>query len=216
MHERSALLCCGHGKRRYSVRRTLSRLLQTLVPFSRSSAGLSVGQGLYYRSPPHEHRWQDARAALRRRRFGQGGRQHLLHCSAIQNPPGGFTRSVRRRRPPHAHTGTIDDLLFGTKNSFSQTLAQCISLPFCDAAIAEIRVLVGALESGRKMKGAFWTNVIRNSCLEWVLSKETLELIEREGYQYTTRDTNVESPHVHVGDGARLQVDTGPIAGQRE
>ena len=37
------------------------------------------------------------------------------------------------------------------------------------------------------MEGAFWTNVIRNSCLEWVLSQETLELIEREGNQYTTR-----------------------------
>ena len=56
-----------------------------------------------------------------------------------------------------------------------------------DAAFTETRVLVKALESARQMKGAFWTNVIRNSCLEWVLSKETLDLIEREGYQYTTR-----------------------------
>ena len=44
-----------------------------------------------------------------------------------------------------------------------------------------------ALGAARKMKGAFWAIVIRNSCMEWVLSEQTLELIRGEGSRNTTR-----------------------------
>ena len=37
------------------------------------------------------------------------------------------------------------------------------------------------------MKGAFWAIVIRNSCMEWVLSEQTLEVIRGEGSRNTTR-----------------------------
>ena len=70
------------------------------------------------------------------------------------------------------------------------------------------------------MKGAFWTNVIRNSCLECALERDAgahrKEGLPIHDASAGPADTHVESPHVRAGDGARLQMDTGPIAGQRE
>ena len=82
-----------------------------------------------------------------------------------------------------------------------------------DAAFTEIRVLVNASKSVRKIKGAFWTTVIRNSCLEWVLSEETLELIERDRYQYTTR---VQAQVARMWSHRMSTMVTGPSAGQHQ
>ena len=74
-----------------------------------------------------------------------------------------------RRRPPRAHTRTIDD----TKNHAHWRSAYLHRFAALLHRLHRSTCLGERSENWKEMKGAFWTNVIRNSCLEWVLSEET-------------------------------------------
>ena len=142
--ERSALLCCGHGKRRYSVRSasgsldggTLSGLSQTLGPFSSRSravaqAGAAGALSMNIVGQMHELLCDDDGLA----RVGVN-----THFTAVR---------FKTLQVDSPEVQEEDDLLLGTRNSFSRTVAQYISLPFCSTA--------RPVEPGRSLH--------RNTCL---------------------------------------------------